>query len=56
MFALPLVGIFWQCHDEEGQSKEYYRMKNKSKCRRTSIVRDTWNQIIHEAKCYGIRN
>ena len=54
MSALPLVGIFWQRHDEEGQSKEDDRMKHESKCRRTSIVRDTWNQIIHEAEGHWI--
>jgi hypothetical protein len=31
-------------------------MKNESKCRRTSIVRDTWNQIIHKAKGDWVRN
>ena len=29
-------------------------MKHKSKCRRTTIVCDTWNQIIHESKGHGI--
>lgn len=50
MFSLHLVWIFWKRHDEEGQGKEHNRMKNKSKCRRTTIVRDTWNQIIHKPK------
>jgi hypothetical protein len=31
-------------------------MKHKSKCRRTAIVRDTWNQTIHEAKGHGVGN
>ena len=54
MSSLHLVWIFWQRHDEERKSKEHYRMKNESKCRRTPIVRDTWNQIIHEAEGHWI--
>lgn len=31
-------------------------MQNEPKCRRTPIVRDTWNQIIHKPKGYRIGN
>ena len=31
-------------------------MQNKSKCRRTTVVRDTWNQVIHNPKRYRVGN
>jgi len=56
MSSLSLVRIFWQCHNQKRQSKEDNCVKHKPKCRRTTIVRDTWDETIHKAKGNWIRD